>query len=202
MTQPITDPARPAPVACPKCHTAHDPARCKAHSKRQAGGQCQQHPMAGQEVCASHGGRAPQAKAAAAVRTTEEQIRKTLGALTIVPVVNPLAELQDLAGEAKAWKQVCHDHMAALTAMRYGTEGGEAIRGEIVLFERALDRCGKILVDIAKLNIDERLARVSEAQLDLTTRALAAWMAEAGMDVEQQQEARRGVARHLRLIAG
>ena len=197
---PLAAPVKTHP--CPKCQAVHDPSRCAAHSKLRAGGQCHRRPMAGQEVCASHGGRSPQAKASAAERVTEEKIRKVLGALTIVPVDNPLAELQILAGEAKAWKQVCHDHMAALTAMRYGTEGGEAIRGEIVLFERALDRCGKILVDIAKLNIDERLARVSEAQLDLTTRALAAWMAEAGMDVEQQQEARRGVARHLRLIAG
>ena len=199
MTQPITAPDRPTPVACPKCRTAHDPARCKAHSKRQAGGQCQQHPMAGQEVCASHGGRAPQAKAAAAVRTTEEQIRKTLGALTIVPVVNPLAELQDLAGEAKAWKQVCHDHMAALTAMRYGTEGGEAIRGEIVLFERALDRCLSVLATIAKLNIDERLVRIAEGQRDMVLAAIEAGLAKAGVTGALAVDAKVEAARHLRV---
>lgn len=187
---------------CAKCHVTHDPTRCKAHSKMQSGGQCQRMPMEGQAVCYTHGGRAPQNLAAADRAKTEEKLRKTLGALVSTPVANPLAELQALAGEAKAWKQICHDHMADLEKMRYGTEGGEAIRGEIILFERAIDRCAKILVDIVKLNIDERLVRVSEMQLDLVARALGAWMAEAGMTGEQQQEARRGVARHLRLVSG
>lgn len=188
--------------ACEKCGVAHNPAKCKAHSKMQAGGQCQKSPMAGQEVCATHGGRAKQNVVAAGTRNAEEKMRRMLGKLTVVPVENPLAELQMLAGEAMAWKQVCHDAMAQLSAMRYGTEGGEAIRGEIILFERAMDRCERVLVNIAKLNIDERLAKVSEMQLDFAVRALTAWMAEAGMTTEQQREARRGVARHLRLIAG
>jgi len=159
-------------------------------------------PMTGQQVCASHGGRAPRSLAAVANRVAEDKMRKTLGALKVVPIENPLAELQALAGETRAWKQVCHEAVSQLTTMRYGTDGGEAIRGEIVLFERALDRCAQILIAIAKLNIDERLVRVSESQLDLMTRALSAWMAEQGMDAVQQQEARIGVARHLRLISG
>lgn len=202
---PMTDAAPAEPMtnsACPKCNQVHDPTKCKAHSKLQRGAQCQLPPMSGQDICGSHGGRARQNKAAAAQRVTEQEARKTLGRLTVAPIENPLAELQLLAGEAVAWKQVCADHMAVLERMRYGTEGGEAIRGEIILFERALDRCGKLLVDIAKLNIDERLARVSEMQLDLAARALTAWLAEQGMTTEQQQEAKRGVARHLRLIAG
>jgi hypothetical protein len=187
---------------CPKCQAVHDLTKCQAHSKMQAGGQCQRQPMADQKVCATHGGKAPQNLAAAATRNTDEKIRKQLGQIVSTPIANPLATLQELAGEAVAWKQLCHDHMAVLEKMRYGTEGGEAIRGEIILFERALDRCAKILVDIAKLNIDERLVKVSEGQLDLMTRALTAWMAETGMTTEQQLEARRGVARHLRLISG
>lgn len=187
---------------CEKCGMVHNPAKCRAHSKMQAGGQCQKSPMAGQEVCGTHGGRAQQNVVAAGLRTTEEKLRQTLGKLTVVPVENPLAELQLLAGEAMAWKAVCHNAMAKLSAMRYGTEGGEAIRGEIILFERAMDRCERVLVNIAKLNIDERLARVNEMQLDFTVRALTAWMAESGMNTEQQQEAKHGVARHLRLISG
>lgn len=189
-------------MVCEKCGAVHDPVKCQAHSKMQAGGQCQRMPMEGQRVCATHGGKAPQNLAAAETRKTEEKIRKVLGELVSTPVANPLAELQALAGEAKAWKELCAEHVANLEKMRYGTEGGEAIRGEIILFERAIDRCAKILTDIAKLNIDERLAKVSEMQLDLVARALTSWMAEAGMNAEQQVEARRGVARHLRLIAG
>lgn len=191
-----------ADEVCTKCHAVHDPTKCKAHSKQQAGGQCQRAPMDGQQVCYTHGGRAPQNVAAAETRKTEEKIRRTLGQLVSTPVANPLAALQELAGEAQAWKELCADHVAQLERMRYGTEGGEAIRGEIILFERAIDRLGRLLVDIAKLNIDERLAKVSEMQLDLVTRAITAWMAEQGMSGEQQLEARRGVARHLRLIAG
>ncbi len=54
--------------------------------------------------------------------------------------------------------------MAELERLRYSTEGGEHIRGEVVLFERAVESCRKILVDVARLDIDERLARIGQRQ--------------------------------------
>lgn len=186
---------------CPKCGAVHDLTKCKAHSKLQRGAQCQRDPMAGQDVCASHGGRAKQNKAAAAVRAAEGQVRETLGYLTIVPIDNPLASLQRLAGEAEAWKEACSEHVSRLRAMRYGTEGGEAIRGEIVLFERAMDRCLMVLATIAKLNIDERLVRIAEAQKMMVIQAIEASLASAGVVGPQAIEAKKVAARHLRSVA-
>lgn len=200
----MSDSTGPGPLTgtpCEKCGKAHDPTKCQAHSKLQRGAQCQLPPMTGQRVCGSHGGRARQNKAAAQVRTTEVQIRQALGKLTIVPVENPLAELQHLAGEAKAWKELLADHVAKLTAMRYGTEGGEAIRGEVQLFERAMDRCLQVLATIAKLNIDERLVRIAEAQKTMVVQAVDAAIAAAGITGPPAIEARKTVARHLRSVA-
>lgn len=200
MNAPMTSPPAPEPVTCTKCNTIHDPTKCKAHSKLQQGSQCQLRPMTGQDVCGSHGGRAKQNKAAAAKRTTEVELRETLGRLTIVPVENPLQELKNLAGEAAAWKELCAEHVSRLERMRYGTEGGEAIRGEIQLFERAMDRCLAVLATIAKLNIDERLVRIAEAQKTMVIQAIEAALFAAGLAGPQVVEAKKVAARHLRAV--
>ena len=62
-----------------------------------------------------------------------------------------------------------------------------------------MDRCGKLLVDIAKLNIDERLVRVTEKQAAMVEAALLATLGEMGMGDGEQQEARGKLARHLRV---
>lgn len=199
MASPITSIPGPAPITpCAKCSTVHDPTRCKAHSKRQGGMQCQQWPMAGQSVCGSHGGRSPSSKPGAEIRKAEEKIRKTLGKLTIVPVENPLLELQLLAGEARAWKEAVAGHVAELERLRYSTDGGEAIRGEIILFERALDRCALVLTAIAKLNIDERLVKIAAAQQQVVIAAIEAAIQAAGLTGAPAVEARKTVARHLK----
>ena len=185
---------------CERCGAVHDPAKCKAHAKRQGGAQCQLPPMDGQEVCGVHGGRNPKARAAGAARVAETKMREALGRLNVVPVENPLAELQSLAGEAKAWKELCAEHVANLKAMRYGTDGGEAIRGEIVVFERAMDRCIVVLTAIAKLNIDERLVRIAEGQKTMVIQAVDAGIAAAGITGPAAIEARKVVARHLRSV--
>lgn len=181
-----------APV-CTKCGKVHDPTKCKAHSKRHAGDQCGNRPMAGQDVCGSHGGRTPVAKRAAEVRVVEQQVRKQIGRLQSQPVTNPLLALQELAGKAQAWMDVCEDHVAKLEKLRYGTEGGEQIRGEVQLFERAIDQCRKVLVDIARLNIDERLARIDEQQSQAMVALLFGVIQKVladgrlGLSVEQRQ---------------
>ena len=174
----------------------------KCGAKTRAGGTCQQVPIHGTRRCRYHGGKSPNALAGAARRQAEDQMRKVLGRLNVVPVEHPLTELLSLAGEAKAWKNLCAEHVANLERLRYGTEGGEQIRGEIVLFERAMDRCNTILSSIAKLNIDERLAAIQERQVEVVAVALGKVLAELGLSLEQQQEARHGLARHLRVVPG
>lgn len=148
-----------------------------------------------------HGGKSPQAIAAGKARKIEGEIRETLGRLQVVPVGDPLTELQRFAGEVIAWKDLAAGHVAKLKAMRYSAEAGEHIRGEIIVFERALDRVGQLLVNIARLNIDERLARVSERQVEAFETALTRALTERGMSREQQREVKVDVARHLRVIA-
>jgi hypothetical protein len=154
--------------------------------------------MLDQDVCAAHGGRAPQARRAAAAATAEKKLRTTLGRLTIAPVDNPLEELRHLAGEARAWKELIAAHVAELTSVRYSTDGGEQVRGEIQLFERALDRCNNILIGIARLNLDERLVRISERQVDAVVSALRRAFTDIHLPPEQQQLALAGVASYLR----
>lgn len=116
-----------------------------------------------------HGGSAPQVKAKAQERVAEEEARRTLGKLSRVlgpaePVQNPLLELSKIAGEALRWKQVIAERVAELEQLRYQGAGGEQVRAEIALFERALDRCSTVLANIVRLNIDERLATITDRQ--------------------------------------
>lgn len=176
--------------------------RCGARTRKPGNPPCVKWPINGTKRCGNHGGKAPQTVAKAQRDRAESEARKALGRLNIVPVDNPLTELQHLAGEAKAWKELLAGYVAELERLRYGGDGGEQIRGEIILFERAIDRCATILTAIARLNIDERLVRVSERQVEIVAEALTKTLADMGMSQDQQREARRGVARHLHAVAG
>ena len=78
-----------------------------------------------------------------------------------------------------------------------------AIKGaEVQVFERAMDRAVTVLATIARLNIDERLAKISEQQAALVREALNRALADAGVPREQQRETVTHLARHLRVVAG
>lgn len=116
-----------------------------------------------------HGGSAPQVKAKAQERVAQEEAQRQLGKLAAVlgpaePVANPLLELSRIAGEALRWKQVIAHRVAELEQLRYQGGAGEQVRAEIALFERALDRCSTVLANIVRLNIDERLATITDRQ--------------------------------------
>lgn len=147
--------------------------------------------------CANHGGATPTGRIAA----LNEQAQRLLYRHDAGPVADPLEALQRLAGRALALEQTIGQLVNDLTAVRYESEGGgEQLRAEVAVLERAMDRCGKLLVDIARLNIDERLARVTERQAEQVSAALTAVLSELGLSIEQQREARTGIARHLRAV--
>jgi len=147
--------------------------------------------------CANHGGATPSGRIAA----LNEQAQRLLYKHHAGPVADPLEALQRLAGRALALEQTIGQLVNDLTEIRYENEtgGGEQLRAEVAVLERAMDRCGKLLVDIAKLNIDERMAKVTEAQAAMAEKALLATLGEMGLNRGQQDDARGKLARHLRV---
>jgi hypothetical protein len=116
------------------------------------------------------------------------------------PCGDPLEALQRLAGRALALEETIGRLVNDLGEIRYeDAKGAEQLRSEVAVLERAMDRAGKLLVDIAKLNIDERLVRVTEKQAAMVEAALLATLGEMGMGDGEQQEARGKLARHLRV---
>lgn len=176
--------------------------KCKGHKKD--GAACPNWAMNGQLVCHAHGGRAPQNKAKAAGRIAEQQARKELARLDVPPVDDPLTEMARIAGQVVAWKDVLAEKVNGLSSLRYQSTGeyggGEQLRAEVELWERALDRCERFLSAMARMNIEERLARVTEKQAEQVSAALAAALAEMGLSHDQQRDARKRVARHLRAV--
>lgn len=134
--------------------------------------------------CYLHGGRTPQVAAAATTRTVESKLAALLEEYDVGPCVDPFQALLDLAGQAIAWKDLLGDRVAQLAANDWRYEGrtGEQVRSEVTLFERAIDRCGRILADVARLGLDERLLafhrQISEAQANAWADVLDATLVE------------------------
>jgi hypothetical protein len=156
--------------------------------------------VTGLTVCRSHGGAAPGAKAAAAVRVADAKARQLLGHLVADPVDDPLSALRTIAGKSLAWATLLEGKVAELSSLRYSTDGGEQIRGEIQLLVQALTLCYKINTDLARIGLDERLVRVTERQAEQLTDVIAAILADLHLTAEQSREAASSVPRHLRAI--
>lgn len=177
--------------------------KCGKKTQRGKGPPCNDWAMIGQEVCRRHGGSAPQNRAKARQRIAEQQISKTLGKLNVTPVHDPLTALAELAGEILAWKQLAASRVAQLEQLARENPliGNEDVRADVQVFERAMDRAVTVLATIARLNIDERLTKISEQQAELVKAALMGALADVGMPKEQQREAATHLARRLRVVA-
>lgn len=79
---------------------------------------------------------------------------------------------------------------------------GEAIRGLARLEGEERDRCAGFAAKAIAAGIAERQVRVAERHVELVNEALTAALAEMGLGLDQQLEARRRVAGHLRIAAG
>jgi hypothetical protein len=177
--------------------------------------------------CYRHMGSTPAVAAKYKEVLVERNANRLLIRLDTQPVENPLLELAMLAGQAVAWKNAMAERvnaimtelddgdrpMAVLDAdgvviyrrdegdIRFtNKDGTEQLRSEVVLWERAMARCESVLVNIAKLNIDDRLAAIDEAQAEIITKALLQTLNELGVDETIKREARKQVGRHLRRV--
>ena len=137
--------------------------------KRGTEKQCGAPPIRGTHVCKVHGGMAPQVRERGQERIAQARAASFLSTQDYGPVDDPLGELLKLADEAIVAKDYFKSQIESL---RYQGNTGEQLRAEVALWERAMDRCDKILSNIVRLGIQECVTRVKEAEMVLLGQAL------------------------------
>lgn len=155
--------------------------KCKATNR--AGQPCGNWALNGGLVCKFHGGKTPQAVRGAQLRLAAAKAEKLL-VRAGRPVGDPLSELLVLASEVVSFKDATSVLVNELEdRIRFtDNKGSEQLRSEVVVYERAVERCGKLLESIARLNIEDRLARVSERQSELLAGVIDAVLSRLGFD--------------------
>jgi hypothetical protein len=81
----------------------------------------------------------------------------------------------------------------------YKGAGQEQLRSGIVLYERSLDRCAKVLTDMTRLNLEDRLVIVTERQAEVVVSVIRSTLAEFGTDPDDV-EGRTIVQPNLRAV--
>jgi hypothetical protein len=152
--------------------------------------------------CRKHFGNSPNvAKAAERERVEAEAQRALAGITDFEAVTDPVLRLQLVAGRAERFMEVLGERVEELRSVRYSSEGGEQLRAEVALYERAMTSTGRLLVDLAKLGLDERMVRLSEAQGVVIVGIMLAAVRELGLGDEVEAALRPAIARQLRLTA-
>lgn len=176
------------------------PQKCTARTKS-TGKQCGQWAIQGGTVCRTHGGMAPQVKAAANRRRAEARARGMLGTLDPKVIEDPFSELQKLAGEMVTLKDRLRDQVENLTQIRYQSGDGEQLRAELAAYGQLLRDCSGTLATLVKLGLDERMVRIREAQAEMIKKALEGALRRAGLEGQPLADARKELARRLRVVA-
>lgn len=175
--------------------------RCTG-TNRKTGQRCRRWPTRGAKVCAVHGAQLPPVKRAAALRLAEQNIRSSLAEQGYTLIDDPLASFRQLVSETVAFKEFAAAHVAKLgeRLVGYDKDEQEYLRAVVTMYERAMDRAGKLLHDWVRLNMDERLVAVTERQAELIHKVITATLRDLGAD--PNEEATRSVlGRHLRAIS-
>ena len=188
--------------------------RCTARSS-QTGRRCRKRPMKGATVCETHGGRAPQVKAAAARRLAEQAAAEAVAIYGLPVDVSPtealLEEVRWTAGHV-AWLRARVQEVeerqltAGVAEQRIDPEGGKTviIKTTAHIWVELYQRERRHLVDVCaaalKAGVEERQIRLAERQGDLVAAAIEAILGDLELSPAQQARVSEVVPRHLRAI--
>jgi hypothetical protein len=119
---------------------------------------CKRYCAPGATTCKFHGGASPQAKRAARSRVAESEAIALAEHHEVEPGLDPFDALQTLASRAVEAERILHERVGELRTAKVDS-------GEVMAWERALTRAGKLLVDISRLDIDERKVAIQQVHL-------------------------------------
>ncbi len=154
-----------------------DQRQCTATNRQ--GSRCQRWSMRGLNVCPTHGGRTPAAKAKGLERWNLQQTEKrALAQLErdgIQPLDDPVYELEKAIAEYVTLKNIAQTKVAAIQEWRtIGDKGSEQIRAELTFYEKLLDQTTKRLIELQKLGLQEKRVQINALQAQ---HAADAWIA-------------------------
>lgn len=161
-------------------------------AKRHDGQPCRARAIKGGRVCFKHGGNLPRVKEAGRFRLRRDKAQQeALERLRAEKAgrVETINEMDRLAAEAIAFKDVVREHLEELEEIRYKGNTGEQLRAEVALYERALDRCNTILATNLKLGIAEKRAELDKQKAILVAAAIRAVLARLELSDAQQRMA-------------
>lgn len=182
--------------------------RCKATNtgEASAGERCGQNAVRGLDICAKHGGGHPVAREMGK-RVMENRIeRHRLGKLADkygLDELNPLQAMQKLVQEVLMLKEHLYEQIANMDAEDWTYTdriGVEQARQVFQMYERAVERSSRLLVDLGKLNIDDRLAKVSEKQAEVVAVVMEKVLTAMELDEERRDEAKTLLGQEFRKL--
>jgi DNA replicative helicase MCM subunit Mcm2 (Cdc46/Mcm family) len=161
--------------------------RCKAYES-----------MPGTGCCRNHGGMAP----ATAYRNLRRQTLAKVGSEvnkvvegTVIFPDNPFDSLNQVLIEVRQFKELIENQIERMNEEQepwrfQDKAGGEQLRSEIQLYERALDRMIRAASALAKLNLEERFVKLSEQQAASMVYIINEVFKRSGLDDNQREMAR------------
>jgi hypothetical protein len=192
----------------------------KCSSRKTDGSPCPNWAMNGQLVCHAHGGRAPQAKAKAVVRVSEQAALKAVETYGLPLDVSPgdalLDEVRYTAGHvawlrervreledrALVWGMTEQSEKNATEFKGVDTTYGAVPNVWVDLYMRER----KHLIDVAKAaisaGIEERKVRLAEQQGALVAAVIRGILADLKLTPDQRELVAEVVPRRLRALAG
>ena len=125
----------------------------------------------------------------------DREARAMLGIEGFDAITDPYTELSELAGEIVKLKDVLREKVEELTSLK--DVGDETVATQIdVIFqayERSIDRCERILMGMARLDLEDRIARLHARINDDTAAQIVSAMTAALGDVDIPDAAREAI---------
>lgn len=167
---------------------------------------CPMWAIQGGTVCYHHGGSAPQTIAAAKERLRTREIQAFAGSVLaqegLETIEDPLAELSRLATSSKALMEALGARVNSLDALEhFDAKNSPAIKAEVQMYERAMDRTARLLESLVKAGYVERQVKIQESEALMVTGIIKRTLAALGLTPEQQKQAQLVLANEFRSIA-
>lgn len=158
-------------------------------------------------MCWKHGGAAPQVRAAAERRLLTQAVEADAEAILahrgLAGVDDPYSTLSHLAAELMAHKDAWSARVNALTTISTrSVQNVESVRVEIAEYGKAMALAARTLEVLARLQLDDRRVRITEAIGDQVTAAIREILAGLALTPAQEAVAPAVVSQAmLRLVA-